>query len=87
MFSSHQDEPDSPNLLRTKRLVSHNKDSSVVNMSSNRLEVTVHKVYREEYPMSQTNHNGSYPSPDAQSTDKPHELGLDENVEGGDERQ
>jgi hypothetical protein len=46
----------------------------------------VHRAYREEHPMSQTNHYGSYPSSDAQSTDKPHELGSDDNVEGRDEK-
>jgi hypothetical protein len=49
------------------------------------LEVTVDKAY-EEYPMSQMNRCGSYPS-DAQLADKrPYELGLDDNVEGRDEK-
>ena len=56
---SHFIEPDSPNLQKTKRLVSHSKVSSVVHIPSNRLEVTVHRAYHEEYSMSQTNHNGS----------------------------
>jgi hypothetical protein len=46
----------------------------------------VHKAYHKEYPMSQSNHNGSCASSDAQLTDKPHELGLDDNVEAGDEK-
>jgi hypothetical protein len=47
----------------------------------------VHRAYHEEYPMSQTNHYGSYPNSDAQPTDKPHELGSDDDVEGRDEKQ
>ncbi len=40
----------------------------------------MHRAY-EEYPMSQMNHCGSYPS-DGQLADKqPYELGLDDNVE------
>ena len=50
--------------------------------------MTVHKVYQEEYPMSQMNHYGSYPRSDAPLADKPHELGSDDtgrgSVEGGD---
>ena len=63
-------------------MVSGIKNSSIVQMPSNRLpvEVTVHKAY-EEYPMSQMNRSGSYPSSDAQQADKPpRELGLDDNV-------
>ncbi|KAN0109067.1 hypothetical protein V8E52_009701 [Russula decolorans] len=83
----HLGEPDSPNFQTTKRLVSHNtKDSSVAHIPSNRLEVTVHKDYQEEYPMSQMKHYGSYPSLDAQLTEKPRELGSDENVKGHDEK-
>jgi hypothetical protein len=47
----------------------------------------VHRAYHEEYAMSQTNDYGSYPSSDAQSTDKPDGLGSDDNVEGRDEKQ
>ena len=43
----------------TQRLVSRTKDSSVVHIPSNRLEVTVHRVHHEDYPMSQTNHRSS----------------------------
>jgi hypothetical protein len=47
------------------------------------LEVLVHKAY-EGYPMSQMNR---YSSSDAQLSDKPpHEHGLDDNVEGRDEK-
>jgi hypothetical protein len=46
----------------------------------------VHKACHEEYPMSQTNHYGPYVSSDAQLTDKPHEVGSDDNVEGRDEK-
>jgi hypothetical protein len=46
----------------------------------------VHKDYQEEYPMSQMKHYGSYPSLDAQLTEKPRELGSDENVKGHDEK-
>ncbi|KAI0278575.1 hypothetical protein BGY98DRAFT_516292 [Russula aff. rugulosa BPL654] len=80
------DEPDSPDLQKAKRLVSHTKDSSVAHIPSNRLEVTVHTTYPEEYSMSQTNNYGSYPSSDAQLSDKPHELGSDDDVEGDDEK-
>jgi len=84
-LQSHFGEPDSLNLQNTNRLVLHTKNSSVVHIPSNRLEVTVQKAYHEEYPMSQTNHYGAYyPSSDAQSNDKPHELGSDGNVEGHD---
>ncbi|KAF8497426.1 hypothetical protein F5888DRAFT_1803454 [Russula emetica] len=81
----HLGEPDSSNAQRTKRLASHTKDSSVVHIPSNRLEVTVHRSYHED-PMSPTNHHGSYPRSDAQFTDKPQELGSDDDVEGGDEK-
>ncbi|KAF8497438.1 hypothetical protein F5888DRAFT_1889571 [Russula emetica] len=84
----HFIEPDSPNRPKTKHLVSHTKGSSVVHIPSNRLEVTVHTSYHEEYPpMSQTNHHGSFPSSDAQFADKPHELGSDDDVEGRDEKE
>jgi hypothetical protein len=83
---SQLDEPDSPDLQKAKRLVSHTKDSSVTHIPSNRLEVTVHTTYPEEYSMSQTNNYGSYPSSDAQFSDKPHELGSDDDVEGDDEK-
>jgi len=83
---THLGESDSPNLQKSNRLVSHTKDASVVHIPSNRLEVTVHRSYHEEYPMSPTNHHGSYPRSDAQFTDKLQELGLDDDVEGGDEK-
>ena len=67
-------------------MVSRTKDSSVVHIPSNRLEVTVHSAYHEENPMSQTNHYGLYPNLDVQLTDKPHELGLDDDVEGRNEK-
>jgi|HubBroStandDraft_1064217.scaffolds.fasta_scaffold423140_2 hypothetical protein len=63
-------------------MVSGIKNPSIVQIPSNRVpvEVTVHKAY-EEYPMSQMNRSGSYPSSDAQLADKPpRELGLDDNV-------
>ncbi|KAF8488842.1 hypothetical protein F5888DRAFT_1750585, partial [Russula emetica] len=55
----HFGEPDSPNPQKSRRLVSHTKDSSVVHIPPKRSEVTVHGTYHEEYPMSQTNHYGS----------------------------
>jgi len=58
----HFGEPDSPNPQKSRRLVSHTKDSSVVHIPPKRSEVTVHGTYHEEYPMSQTNHYGSYPA-------------------------
>jgi hypothetical protein len=61
-------------------MVSNNKDSSIVHIASNRLEVSVHKAY-EEYPMAPMNSSGSYPSSDAQLADKPRrELGLHDDV-------
>ncbi|KAI0278571.1 hypothetical protein BGY98DRAFT_973449 [Russula aff. rugulosa BPL654] len=54
--NTHLSEPDSSDLQKTKRLVPNTKDSSVLEIPSNRLEVTVHTTYPEEYPMSQTNH-------------------------------
>ena len=59
-------------------LGSTTKDSIVhIPISSNRMEVTVHKAY-EEYPMSKMS---SHPSSDAQLADKPpHGLGSDDNV-------
>jgi hypothetical protein len=47
----------------------------------------VHRADHGEYAMSQTNDYGSYPSPDTQLTDKPHEFSLDNNAEGRDEKQ
>jgi hypothetical protein len=47
----------------------------------------VHRAYHEEYPVSQTNDYGSHASSDAQLTDKPDELGSDDNIEGRDEKQ
>ena len=84
---SHLGELDSPNLQKTKRLVSHTRDSSVVHIPSNRLEVTVHRTHHEEYPMSQMNHYGPYLNSDAHLTDTSHELGSDDNVQGRDEKQ
>ena len=69
----------------SKRLVTHTKDSTVAHIPSNRLEVAVHSSYHE-YPMSQTNHYGLYPNLDVQLTDKPHELGSDDDVEGRNEK-
>ncbi len=73
--------PDSSGQQRSNRFPSNNKDTSIVHIPSNRLEVTVHKAY-DEYPMSQANHYGSYRSSDTQLPDNSHELGSDENVEG-----
>ncbi|KAI0281008.1 hypothetical protein BGY98DRAFT_270387 [Russula aff. rugulosa BPL654] len=62
----------------SNRLVSSTKDTTIVHIPSNRLEVAVHKTF-EEYPMSNINRSGSYP--DAQLANKPpHEFGLDGNV-------
>jgi hypothetical protein len=61
-------------------MVSDTKDSAVVGIPSNRLEVTVHKTYDGDYPMSETNHYGSS---DTQLADKSHELSSDDNVEEG----
>jgi len=49
------------------------------------LEVKVHRSY-DEYPMSQTSDYGSYPGSDAQRADTKLEHGLDDNVEGIDEK-
>lgn len=80
-FLSHPSGPySSSNPPRNNHIVSSTaKNSSIVHIPSNRLEVTVHKAY-EEYPMSPMN---SYPSSDARLADKPaRELGSDDNVEG-----
>jgi hypothetical protein len=71
----------SENLRRSSQLLSNTKHSSVVHMPSDQSEVTVHTAH-EEYLMSQTNHCASYPSSDAQPTDKPYELVIGDNVEG-----
>jgi hypothetical protein len=84
---SHLGEPDSSNLQNTKHLVSHTKKPSVAHIPSKRLEVTVHRAYHEEYPMSQMNHYGAYLSSDAKLTNTSHDLGSDDNVEGHDEKQ
>jgi hypothetical protein len=56
--------------------VSKTKDHPIIHIPSNRLEVTIHTdtVY-EEYPMSRMSHCGTYP-------DKPHEVGIDDDVDG-----
>jgi hypothetical protein len=83
---SYPSGPVTSNPPKSSRLVSSSaKDSTVVHIPSDRLEVTVHKAY-EEYPMSHMDTHGSYPS-DAHLADKPsHELGLDDNVEGRGEK-
>jgi len=63
-------EPDSSDSQKAKRLVSRTKDSSVIHIPSNRLEVTVHSAYHEEYPMSETNHYGSNPSSEGRDEKK-----------------
>ncbi|KAF8492837.1 hypothetical protein F5888DRAFT_880217 [Russula emetica] len=76
------------NLAKSNRLpvVSSTAKGSPIHIPPNRLEVAVHRAY-DEYPMSQMNNCGSYPSSDTQLADKPpHELCLDDNVEGGDEK-
>ena len=64
-------------------MVSSPKNSCIVQIPSNRLEVpvTVHESH-EDYQMSQMNRCGSHPSSDdGQLADKPrHELGSDDNV-------
>ncbi|KAI0281025.1 hypothetical protein BGY98DRAFT_960589 [Russula aff. rugulosa BPL654] len=50
---------------RSSHLASTNKDTPVVHITSDRLEVSVHTSY-EEHPMSQL-------------ADKPHELGSEDN--------
>lgn len=77
---------DSSTLAKSNRLVSSSTKNSaaaaVVNIPSNRLEVTVHKAY-EEYPMA---HISRYPSSDAQLADKPpHDFVLEVNAECGDD--
>jgi len=87
----HLGKPDSPNFQITKGrkrfVVSVTKDSSVVHIPSNRLDVMVHRAHHHdgEYPMSQTDHYDSelYPSSDAKLTDEPHD--LDDNIEDRDE--
>jgi hypothetical protein len=47
----------------------------------------MHRACYEEYPMSRTNHYGSYTSSDVQSANKPHELGSDDHIEARDEKE
>jgi hypothetical protein len=54
--------------------VSKTKNSSVVRLPPNQLEVSVHTTY-EEYSMSQMNYCGPYPH-------KQRELDIDDKVEG-----
>jgi hypothetical protein len=79
---SHLGEPDSPHVQKDERLALRTKDSSVIRKPSTR--ITVHRAYHGEHPMSKTNHygDGSYPSLDAQLTEKLHELISDDDVEG-----
>lgn len=79
--------PNSSTLPTSNRFASSTKNSTIVHIPSNRLEVTVHSAY-EEYSMSQMNGCDSYPSPDAQLADKsPHEFSLDDNIEDRDEKE
>ena len=56
--------------------MSKTKDHPIIHIPSNRLEVTVHTdTAYEEYPISQTNHCGTYPN-------EPHKVGIDEDVDG-----
>ncbi len=64
-------------MSRSSRLVSRTKDSSTV-APSDHLAVTVHTDTACDYPMSKMNHRGSYP-------DKPHEIDIDDDVEGCEE--
>lgn len=64
----------SDNHLKTTRSIRNSRRGGpfVHVVSSNRLEVTVHRDY-EEHPMPETN-QFSYPSSDAQLADKPHRI-------------
>jgi hypothetical protein len=64
--------------LRTARSISK-RGPFVHVVTSNRLEVTVHRDY-EEHPMPEANQFTSYPSSDTQLKDKPHELSFDDNT-------
>ena len=74
---------DSTTVGKSNRLVSSSTKNSaaVVNIPSNRLEVTVHKAY-DEYPMSPISR---YPSSEAQADKPPHDLDLEVNAEGRDD--
>jgi hypothetical protein len=65
--SANDYESGNPSWQRSSRLVSTNKDTAVVHIPSDRLEVSVHTTY-EEHPMSHL-------------ADKPHELGFEDSVE------
>lgn len=81
--TTYPSRPESSNPQKSnRRWASGTKNSSIVHIPSNRLEVTVHRDY-EEYPMSQMNR---YHLEDAQMTDKTLELGSDDKVEDSDEK-
>ena len=63
--SANDSETGNASRQRSSRLASTNKDTPVVHITSDRLEVSVHTSY-EEHPMSQL-------------ADKPHELGSEDN--------
>jgi len=76
----HNSAHDLDSHLRSSRSISNSRHTPFGQISSNRLEVTVHKAY-EEHSMSQTNHYASYPSSDVQLPDKPLEISFDDNTE------
>ena len=65
--SANDFESGNPSWQRSSRLVSTNKDTAVVHIPSDRLEVSMHTTH-EEHPMSHL-------------ADKPHELGFGDDVE------
>lgn len=80
---AHCSVEDSENPQRSSRLVSSASHPSVVQLPSNRLDITVHTAC-EEYPMSQMDRRASHISSDAQLAGKPHKINFGDNVEDHD---
>ena len=81
-FPCHCSVQDSDGLIRSARSTSNCRHAPR-HLSTNRLEVTVHKAYEEH-----TNHYASFSSPDVQLPDnlKPNEIKLDKNMEDREEK-
>jgi len=72
---------DLDNTGKSARSITNSEHAPFRHVSTNQLDVTVHRAY-EEYPMKQTNHCDSYPSSDVQLPDKPREIKFDDIMEG-----
>jgi hypothetical protein len=72
---------DSDNARRNACSFTNSKQAPFVHVSSNRLEVTVHRAY-EEHPMSHTSRYSSHPSEvQLQDLDKRHEITFDDSMD------